>query len=124
LNDIKAKGASRNYNTKPNEKMYGFPRKLYLNRTNFKNVAPQILKHEHIALVGELIRGQINELDAAIQPPVQGGSSCQRRRSMFDAGAVILGSRQAPVTFEALEAQGAQNKTFRNFRARLAAWLT
>ncbi|KAH9175743.1 hypothetical protein EDB89DRAFT_1833379, partial [Lactarius sanguifluus] len=37
---------------------------------------------------------------------------------------VILRSQQAPVTFEALEAQGAQNKTFRNFRARLAAWLT
>ncbi|KAH9008313.1 hypothetical protein EDB84DRAFT_112461 [Lactarius hengduanensis] len=67
FDDIEAKGASRNYNTKPNEKMHSFLRMLYLNRTNFKNVASQILKHEHVALVGELIRGQINELDAAIR---------------------------------------------------------
>ncbi|KAH8985616.1 hypothetical protein EDB86DRAFT_3049177 [Lactarius hatsudake] len=153
FDDIEAKGASRNYNTKPNEKMHGFLRKLYLNRTNFKNVASQILKHEHIALVGGLIRGQIKELDAAIreqatnddsddiggdalgstqgqhigsslEPPVRGGSSCQGRRTTFDAGAVILRSQQAPVTFEALEAQRAQDRPFRNFRARLAAWLT
>ncbi|KAH8979780.1 hypothetical protein EDB86DRAFT_3138733, partial [Lactarius hatsudake] len=37
---------------------------------------------------------------------------------------VILRSQQAPVTFEALEAQRAQDRPFRNFRARLAAWLT
>ncbi|KAH9009316.1 hypothetical protein EDB85DRAFT_2162874 [Lactarius pseudohatsudake] len=153
FDDIEAKGASRNYNTKPNEKMHGFLRKLYLNWTNFKNVASQILKHKHVALVGELIRGQINELNAAIreqatnddsddiggdalgstqgqhissslEPPVQGGSSCQGRRSMFDARAVILRSQQAPVTFEALEVRRAQDRPFRNFRARLTAWLT
>ncbi|KAH9041102.1 hypothetical protein EDB84DRAFT_1474932 [Lactarius hengduanensis] len=153
FDDVEAKGASRNYNMKPNEKMHSFLRKLYLNRTNFKNVASQILKHKHVALVGELIQGQINELDMAIreqatndnsddiggdtlgstqgqhigsslEPPVQGGSSCQGRRSMFDAGAVILQSQQAPVTFEALEVQRAQDRPFRNFRARLAAWLT
>ncbi|KAH9029824.1 hypothetical protein EDB85DRAFT_1866968, partial [Lactarius pseudohatsudake] len=39
FDNIEAKGASHNYNTKPNEKMHGFLRKLYLNRTNFKNVA-------------------------------------------------------------------------------------
>ena len=42
FNDIEAKGASRNYNTKPNEKLHGPIRKFYLNRTNFKNVAPQV----------------------------------------------------------------------------------
>ncbi|KAH9020479.1 hypothetical protein EDB84DRAFT_1622335 [Lactarius hengduanensis] len=85
FDDMEVKGASRNYNTKPNEKMYGFPRKLYLNRTNFKNVAPQILKHEHIALVGELIQGQINELDAAIREQVTDDD---------DIGRDALGSNQ------------------------------
>jgi hypothetical protein len=42
FDDIEAKGASRNYNTKPNEKLHGPMRKFYLNRTNFKNVAPQV----------------------------------------------------------------------------------
>ncbi|KAI9430290.1 hypothetical protein H4582DRAFT_1824479 [Lactarius indigo] len=151
FDDIEAKGTSRNYNMKPNEKMHGFLRKLYLNRTNFKRVASQILKHEHTLLIAVLIWEQINELDAAIceaatndddigcdalgstqeqdigssvEPPVQDGPSCQKRRSTFDAGAVILRSRQSPVTFGALEALGVQNKTFRNFHVRLAAWLT
>ena len=63
-------------------------------------------------------------IGSSLEPPVRGGSSCQGRRTTFDAGAVILRSQQAPVTFEALEAQRAQDRPFRNFRARLAAWLT
>jgi hypothetical protein len=42
FDDIKAKGASRNYNTKPNEKLHGPLKKLYSMRTNFKNVAEQV----------------------------------------------------------------------------------
>lgn len=41
--DIKGKGAQRNFNTKPNEKMHGPIKKSYLLRTNFKNVAQQVL---------------------------------------------------------------------------------
>jgi hypothetical protein len=42
FDDIEAKGASRNYNTKPNEKLHGPLKKAYIRRTNFKNVAPQV----------------------------------------------------------------------------------
>lgn len=42
FDDIKAKGATRNYNTKPNEQMHGPLKDWYLNRTNFKNVAEQV----------------------------------------------------------------------------------
>ena len=42
FDDIKAKGASRNYNTKPNEKLYRPLKKAYLTQTNFKNIAPQV----------------------------------------------------------------------------------
>ncbi|KAI0290729.1 hypothetical protein BC826DRAFT_911593, partial [Russula brevipes] len=42
FDDIEAKGASRNYNTKPNEKLHGPLKKSYLMRTNFRNVAPQV----------------------------------------------------------------------------------
>jgi hypothetical protein len=41
-NDIRAKGVTRNYNTKPNEQMHGPLRRSYKLRTNFKNVAPQV----------------------------------------------------------------------------------
>lgn len=41
-NDIRAKGVTRNYNTKPNEQMHGPLRHAYKLQTNFKNVAPQV----------------------------------------------------------------------------------
>ena len=42
FDNVQAKGASCNYNMKPKEKMHGPIRKYYLNRTNFKNVVPQV----------------------------------------------------------------------------------
>lgn len=40
--DILTKGVTRNYNTKPNEKLNGPLKKFYQNHTNFKNVASQV----------------------------------------------------------------------------------
>ncbi|KAH9013071.1 hypothetical protein EDB85DRAFT_2158478 [Lactarius pseudohatsudake] len=142
--DIKAKGASRNYNTKPNEKLHGPLRKLYLTRTNFKNVASQILKYEHFAFISALIRDQIDELDAATRLDVQmmmGNDDMAGDREALGStqeqdigsslgptvtGAVVLQSEQPPVAFKSLEGsnQAENPNTFRNFRARLAAWLT
>ncbi|KAI9433794.1 hypothetical protein BJY52DRAFT_1131964, partial [Lactarius psammicola] len=122
FNDIEVKGASRNYNTKPNEKLHGPIRKLY-NRTNFKNVASQILNQEHLGFVAALIRNQIDELDldaAALSP----SQSYQRRNTTFDAGVVILRSQQHPVTLEAVGDLAAQNPTFKNFHVNLTDWLT
>lgn len=42
FDDIVAKGVTRNYSTKPNEQMHGPLRKIY-QRTNFRDVAPQVL---------------------------------------------------------------------------------
>jgi hypothetical protein len=42
FNEIEAKGVTRNYNTKPNEKLHGPLKKHYLRRTNFKDIAPQV----------------------------------------------------------------------------------
>ncbi len=40
--DIMEKGATCNYNTKPNEKMHGSLKDSYQLRTNFKDVAEQV----------------------------------------------------------------------------------
>ena len=40
--DILAKGVTRNYNTKPNEKMHGPLRDIYHERTNFRDAAKQV----------------------------------------------------------------------------------
>ena len=42
FDDVEAKGATRNYNTKPNEKMHGSLKDSYLLRTNFRDVAEQV----------------------------------------------------------------------------------
>ena len=42
FDNIEAKGATRNYNTKPNEKMHGSLKDSYSMRTNFRDVAPQV----------------------------------------------------------------------------------
>ncbi|KAG2059180.1 hypothetical protein BDR06DRAFT_1003788 [Suillus hirtellus] len=44
FDDVKAKGATQNYNTKPNEKMHGSLKDSYLLWTNFCDVAEQILR--------------------------------------------------------------------------------
>ncbi|KAG1831971.1 hypothetical protein F4604DRAFT_1946273 [Suillus subluteus] len=57
FDDIMAKGATRNYNTMPNEKCHGPLKASYQYRTNFKDVAPQILRADHWSLVSKFIRG-------------------------------------------------------------------
>ncbi|KAK0471582.1 hypothetical protein IW261DRAFT_1425020 [Armillaria novae-zelandiae] len=47
FDDIIAKGATKNYNTKVNECMHGPLKEAYQTRTNFKNVADQILMTDH-----------------------------------------------------------------------------
>ncbi|KAH9007701.1 hypothetical protein EDB83DRAFT_2236259, partial [Lactarius deliciosus] len=118
FDDIKAKGATRNYNTKPNEKLHGPLKKAYLRQTNFKDVAPQILKFEHQSFVAALIRDQIDEVDAAKAAIHKDDEN----PAMFDVGAIILQSQQQPpLTFEDLRDQG---PIFCDFRTRLSDWLT
>ncbi|KAH9083307.1 hypothetical protein EDB83DRAFT_2502427 [Lactarius deliciosus] len=126
FDDIKAKGATRNYNTKPNEKLHGPLKKAYLRQTNFKDVAPQILKFEHQSFVAALIRDQIDEVDAAKAAIHKDDERVQAPKNInpatFDAGAVILRSQQRPpLTFEDLRDQG---PIFCDFRTRLSDWLT
>jgi hypothetical protein len=45
FDDIQAKGATKNTSTKPNEKMHGPLREIYLCQTNFKDVVPQVMFH-------------------------------------------------------------------------------
>ncbi|KAI6037443.1 hypothetical protein BKA83DRAFT_4460325 [Pisolithus microcarpus] len=60
FDDIKAKGVTRNFNTKPNKKMHGPLKEKYKKHTNFKNVAQQILDVDHLEVVLELIHCRIS----------------------------------------------------------------
>ncbi|KAI6142486.1 hypothetical protein BKA82DRAFT_4331474 [Pisolithus tinctorius] len=64
FNNIKAKGVTHNFNTKPNEKMHGPLKEAYQKQTNFKDIAQQILNVDHLGLVLEHICCRITEYDA------------------------------------------------------------
>jgi hypothetical protein len=43
FDDVKSKGVTLNYNTKPNKKMHGPLKKAYILHTNFKGATEQVL---------------------------------------------------------------------------------
>ncbi|KAG2090296.1 hypothetical protein BD769DRAFT_1679723 [Suillus cothurnatus] len=63
FDDIEAKGVTRNYNMKPNEKMQGPLKDTYQDHMNFKNFAEQILRYNHDSLIAEYIRSKVDCLD-------------------------------------------------------------
>ncbi|SJL14897.1 uncharacterized protein ARMOST_18373 [Armillaria ostoyae] len=60
VDDIMAKGVTQNYNTKPNEKMHRPLKDAYQLRTNFKEVAEQILRVDSWCNSASFIRQQID----------------------------------------------------------------
>ncbi|KAI0723921.1 hypothetical protein C8T65DRAFT_734430 [Cerioporus squamosus] len=67
--DIRAKGATYNYNTKPSERAHGIIKAIYQERTNFKNVEEQISRIEHQFVVARFTRYQLDFLDKLRAPP-------------------------------------------------------
>ncbi|KAF9784401.1 hypothetical protein BJ322DRAFT_1194914 [Thelephora terrestris] len=63
FDDIVAKGATRNYNTKTNESLNQPLKGIYLNRTNFRDVAEQILNLIHLEYLVCFIRTKLNKFD-------------------------------------------------------------
>ncbi|EPQ59880.1 hypothetical protein GLOTRDRAFT_103770 [Gloeophyllum trabeum ATCC 11539] len=115
FDDIRAKGATRVYNTKVNEKVHG-PLKEAYRHTNYKQVAGQILREDHWKLVSSLIREHITCLDAYNQPGEE----------YDDVGImhIALGSPQTPITFKDLEDLHGKDLAFKNFRIKLGKFFS
>ncbi|KAF8268009.1 hypothetical protein EI94DRAFT_1801011 [Lactarius quietus] len=75
FDNIEAKGASRNYNMKPNKKLHGPLKKSYTLQTNFKNFARQILRFKHMTFVSVLICSHINELEQISREANEGATT-------------------------------------------------
>ncbi|KAG2345453.1 hypothetical protein BDR05DRAFT_880231, partial [Suillus weaverae] len=118
FNNIEAKGATHNYNTKPNEKMHGSLKDSYLMCTNFRDVAPQILCINHWQVVAESICCNISNFDeyqfSVVDDLVVSN----------DSSHVKLGSRQALQTFESVKSTYKDDSTFTNFHIKLNEFLT
>ncbi|KAG1864363.1 hypothetical protein F4604DRAFT_1893404 [Suillus subluteus] len=132
FDNIEAKGATRNYNTKPNEKMHGSLKDSYLLHTNFRDVAPQILRINHWQVTAESIRRHISDLDEyesrgsedSDDPEDSGDVDDLVSLDDADLPHVKLGSRQAVQTFELIKDTHKEDAAFTNFRVKLNDFLT
>ncbi|KAG1771613.1 hypothetical protein EV702DRAFT_1181456 [Suillus placidus] len=129
FDNIEAKGATRSYNTKPNEKMHGSLKDSYLMCTNFRDVAPQILRINHWQVVAESIRRNISDFNEYQLRDVE--DTLDEDNSVVDdlvvsndSPHVKLGSRQALQTFESVESTHKDDGAFTNFRIKLNEFLT
>ncbi|RDB28873.1 hypothetical protein Hypma_015251 [Hypsizygus marmoreus] len=124
--DILAKGATRNYNTKTNEKCHGPLKTAYKLRTNFKKVAKQILEVDHCCLVAVVIRDKLNELDAHGKDNSLQSSSEEDEPDSLSSGSVhiYLGSQQKDQTFNEIELAYADDIAFNRFRIKLGIFFT
>ncbi|KAJ7671894.1 hypothetical protein B0H17DRAFT_1162079 [Mycena rosella] len=125
FDDIERKGVSRNFGTKIDEAMHGSTRNAYLRQTNFKNVAPQILKSEHRRLVGKYIRDQLDDLDQNFQREWDGEEPEKETPTdiqVFEN--VAIGAADADLSLNNLEQAKANDAAFIRFRLRLAEFLS
>uniref|UniRef100_A0A8H7XPR9 Uncharacterized protein n=1 Tax=Psilocybe cubensis TaxID=181762 RepID=A0A8H7XPR9_PSICU len=132
VRDIMAKGVTRNANTKPNEKAHGLLKLWYRFHTNFKNVAPQILKMNEDDLISMIIRMDINAFDEneenkasetdnnSLQDISEEASAVNSDQSVDDTeqSHVSIGSIMDPVSFESIEESHKEDHAFRRFRIK------
>ncbi|KAJ7263229.1 hypothetical protein B0H12DRAFT_1069079 [Mycena haematopus] len=116
FDDIRREGVSRNFGARIDEALHGPSRAIYQRQTNFKNVAPQILKHEHRTMIGKRIRGQIKDLDELQRVDAQVPNEMDN---------MALGSKLPPVSFDQLEQQmKADLAAFHRFRLKFSEFFT
>ncbi|KAF8427202.1 hypothetical protein L210DRAFT_3614939 [Boletus edulis BED1] len=109
--DIRQKGAVRNFSTRPNEKQHGPIRRAYLRQTNRKEASKQVwnVLHEqrHNATLRlstlEDAEGELDEMPAV--------------------GHTHLGSPQKPTTLGAVEQEKSSNQAFRDFHNKFVTFI-
>ncbi|TFY76117.1 hypothetical protein EWM64_g7894 [Hericium alpestre] len=138
FDSIEEKGATRTFNTKPNEKLHGPLRKFYLRQTNKKDVGPQILKLDHCDFIAKYFRECMAHAeeqaaaaaarDADDSDEISAAITRKKKSRRFFAENIIFGSQRPSCSFEDLEAKQFPNTEdtaiFKQFRKRLATWLT
>ncbi|KAG1840105.1 hypothetical protein C8R48DRAFT_621151 [Suillus tomentosus] len=126
FDDIEAKGVTRNYNTKPNEKMHGPLKDAYQDHTNFKNFAEQILRYNHDSLIAEYICGKLSCLDAQKLSLLNASDLPEidsETEPTTDGLHFSLGSPQAMQSFADVEASKTGNPAFIQFWIKLNEFL-
>ncbi|KAI0324005.1 hypothetical protein GY45DRAFT_1314512 [Cubamyces sp. BRFM 1775] len=119
LDDIGAKGVTKNFNGKLFEKLHGPVKEIYDRQTNFKNVDVQIAEIEHRRMVAQFIRAH---LDAVNEAAKQDQADTTTRKGSLQFSHIRLGSLITQ-TFADLEKSRTADPIFTRFRLRLEAYL-
>ena len=139
FDDVVQKGVARNFGTKIDEAMHGAIRTFYLQRTNFKDVAPQvnifflrpyqltcnltkILRYVHRSTLTQYIRDQLDVLDGVIDDDADSPTQ-DIETDLEVVGNAHLGAKRKPLSFSSLEEEMKDDLAFRNFRIRFGEFL-
>ncbi|SJL09155.1 uncharacterized protein ARMOST_12531 [Armillaria ostoyae] len=146
FDDIEAKGVTLNYNTKPNESMHGSFKESYQRRTNFKDIAKQILRADQWYSATSFIRQQINlhdrqleasqarvaEAEAEVEVEEHDASLADEEEAAtvqldYALAASVHGHRGkggGKLSIAEVEDQATENRDYRGFRACLSKHMT
>ncbi|KAG1847173.1 hypothetical protein DFJ58DRAFT_663442, partial [Suillus subalutaceus] len=109
FDDIMAKGATRNYNTMPNEKCHSPLKASYQDQTNFKDVAPQVCCPVFDFMMDELDTYNTQMAKDETDPDNNVPSNFHIR----------FGSKQPKKSLEIIKEQHVDNPSFRHFCTKL-----
>ncbi|KAH9885840.1 hypothetical protein C8Q73DRAFT_659190, partial [Cubamyces lactineus] len=122
FDDIRAKGVSRNMDTKPNEKLHGPFKEAYRLCTNRRDVSPQLLAIDHKFYVAGHIQDLVNHYDA--KHKAQSDNPQKAKAEPIGGVHFDLGAQRPATTIRALMAEHAGDIAFSNFPRRLGTFLT
>ncbi|KAJ7440438.1 hypothetical protein FB451DRAFT_1344109 [Mycena latifolia] len=120
FDDIENKGASRNFGTKTSESMHGVIRDTYHRMTNFKDITPQLIKHDHRRTVATYIRERIDALD---EGPEDGWETPEDLEASVLSN-IDIGSKLKPVSFSTVEQATREDSAFDRFRLRFGDFIS
>ncbi|KAG2750980.1 hypothetical protein P692DRAFT_201710246, partial [Suillus brevipes Sb2] len=127
--DIRMKGATRNYSTRPNEKLHSPLKEAYERQSNGKDVADQILRVDQCKYAVKLLRMHVDSLDERRRLPDgdeaddEADDEVEARPAPFE-GHVKLGSPQQPVSIQEIEnSHGQRDRAFQGFHRKFSKFI-
>ncbi|KAF5380684.1 hypothetical protein D9757_007079 [Collybiopsis confluens] len=121
FDDIEDKGILKGMSTMQNEKMHGPIRRIYLNRTNFKDIGDQITRIEHQSIVSGLIQGHLDLLDSIGRSDLEEDEDDVEDEDATCNNHFALGSGLKDITISELESQSI---LFARFHIRLSQFIS
>jgi len=114
-----AKGATINYDTKPNESTHGAPKATYKLLSNGKEFEDLIMKIDHWQHVALVIRAQIDISEGKFDEEDEENTLEENTSNPRQFRNIVLGAKQTPLSFSDIELTHSEDAAFRSPRTFL-----